>query len=245
MTASADETRTRDGQDVSAVHERLRAAILDGEIVAGATASRTALAREFGAGRTPLREALRMLEREGLVTSEPNRGVRIAALSSQDAEGLYITRIALETIAIRLTVPVLVSDDFARLEGYMAQMDHYTKAGDPQGMRTPHRAFHHLLVAGAGTRVSTDIATLFDHSERYRRRFGATGVWEERRAEHRAIIDAAAAGDVELAAQGIAAHYAHTARLVFQGLDPEHDLARLRTTIRTVAPGAEVALEPG
>ncbi len=241
--AYAETTSARDGQHVAVVHERLRSAILRGAIPAGAITSQASLAKDLDAGRTPLREALRMLQREGLVVSEPNRRVRIAELSGDDAEELYIMRIALEAVAIRITVPTLTSDDFAALEGYMAQMDHYMRVDDRPGMRAPHHAFHHILVAAAGPRVSEMIAQLFDHAERYRLHYGANdGGWDQRRAEHRAIIDAAAAGDPDLAALRISEHYARTASLVFAGLDPGHDLARLRTTIQTVAPGAEAKL---
>jgi GntR family transcriptional regulator, rspAB operon transcriptional repressor len=233
---------TRDGQSVADVHERLRTAILRGEIEAGATISQGLLASEFGVGRTPLREALRMLQREGLVISEPNRQVRIARLSAADAEELHVMRIALETVAVRITVPALRSRDLAELEGYLAQMDHYRKADDEAGFRTPHRAFHHLLIAGSGRRVSEQIGELADHSERYRLRFGGLGRWDDRRAQHRAILDAAAAHDPELAARRLAVHHALAASLVLGALDPEHDLGRLRTTIRAVAPGAEDAL---
>jgi DNA-binding GntR family transcriptional regulator len=240
-----DATNTRDGQHVAMVHDRLRDAILQGEIEAGATMSQTALAKQLDAGRTPLREALRLLQREGLVISEPNRRVRIADLSSDDAEELYIMRIALECVAIRITIPTLTSDDFAALQGYMAQMDHYMKDDDMRGWRTPHLAFHNRLVAGAGPRVSHEMDQLFDHAERYRLRWGITSVWPERAAEHRAIVDAAAARDGDLAALRLAEHYANTASLVFRGLDPDHDLARLRTTMQTVAPGSEAKLKVG
>ena len=81
-------------------------------------------------------------------------------------------------------------------------------------------------------------------AERCRLVYGAATPerWEQRRAEHRAIIDAAAAGDGDVAARHLAAHYAQTAAFIFAALDPGHDLARLRTTIATVAPGAEDAL---
>ena len=235
---------TRDGQHVALVHDRLRAAILRGELPAGQTTSQVTLARDLDVGRTPLREALRMLQREGLVVSEPNRRVRIAELSSADAEELYVMRIALEAVAIRITVPTLTSTDFAELEGLMAQMDHYMRSDDRPGMRVPHRAFHDRLVRASGERVTITIGQLFDHGERYRLAFGATTPerWEQRRAEHRAILDAAAAGDADLAARHLAAHYAQTAAFIFAALDPGHDLARLRTTIATVAPGAEDAL---
>jgi len=243
MTKAAP-TKSRDGQHMTVVHDRLRTAILRGEIPAGTVTSQAALATELDVGRTPLREALRMLQREGLVVSEPNRRVRIAELSSDDAEELYIMRISLEAVAIRITVPTLTSDDFANLEGYQAQMDHYMRVDDLRGMRAPHHAFHQVLVAAAGPRVSDMIAQLFDHAERYRLQFGATArrVWEQRRVEHRAIVDAAAAGDPDLTALRLAEHYVRTAALVFESLDPEHDLGRLRTTIRAVAPGAEKKL---
>jgi DNA-binding GntR family transcriptional regulator len=226
------------GQSFVAVHARLRAAILSGEIAEGAVTSQATLAERFGVGRTPLREALRMLQREGLVISQPNHRVRIAELSSEDAEELYIMRIALEAVAIRVTVPVLTSADLAELDGLMAQMDHYMKLRDHIGHREPHRQFHYRLVYAAGPRVSEQIDELFDHAERYRRRFGAADSWEARRAEHQAILDAVGAGDREAAADLLADHYLHTVRLVFGELDPGHDLARLRETVAIVAPGA-------
>src|SRR6478752_2551272 len=119
----------REGRNVSIVHDQLRSEILAGNIPSGET-SQADLARRLDVGRTPLREAIRMLQREGLVISEPNRRVRITDLSSDDAEELYIMRISLECVAIRITVPRLTSDDFAALEGYMAQMDHYMKDED-------------------------------------------------------------------------------------------------------------------
>jgi len=220
-------------------------AILHGELEPGSSISLVDLARTFGAGRTPLREALRMLQREGLVIATPNQRVRIASLTAADFEEIAIARLALETVAIRITVPTLTSADIAALEGYMAQMEHYQKVGDQVGLRVPHRAFHHTLVAAVGPRVTAEISKLADHAERYRLRFGTLGNWDEGRAEHRAILDAAAAGDATGAADRLAAHYVQTITLVFSVLDREHDLNRLRTTISAVAPGAEAALKDG
>jgi DNA-binding GntR family transcriptional regulator len=88
------------------------------------------------------------------------------------------------------------------------------------------------------------LAQLFDHAERYRLAFGAaTSVdWDQRREEHRAILDAASAGDVDEAVRSLVIHYARTAARIFQGLEPGHDLAQLRETIRATAPGSETAL---
>jgi len=237
--------KIRDGQGVVAVHDALRTAILRGELEPGGSVSQAHLARAFGAGRTPLREALRMLQREGLVIAAPNQRVRIATLTAEDFEEITIARLALEAVAIRITVPTLTATNVAALEGYLAQMEYYQKVGDQRGLREPHRAFHHTLVAAAGPRVSAEIGELTDHAARYRLRFGAFAGWADRRAEHRAILDAAAAGDADLAAHRLVAHYARTIPLVFDALDRDHDLGRLRTTIRVVAPGAEAALKDG
>jgi GntR family transcriptional regulator, rspAB operon transcriptional repressor len=241
VAATKSSTPRDASQSFVGVHAQLRDAILTGQIPDGTMTSQTALAEQFGVGRTPLREALRMLQREGLVISEPNQRVRIAKLSGEDAEELYIMRISLETVAIRITVPVLTPTDLAELEGFMAQMAHYAKTHDTAGYRIPHRQFHHRLVYAAGSRVSTEIDELFDHSERYRQRFGALGSWPERAKEHRAILDAAAAGEPDAAAELLAAHYLHTVRLVFAALDSDHDLGRLRSAVTLVTPGAASA----
>jgi DNA-binding GntR family transcriptional regulator len=243
MALSDEAANVRDGLTVAAVHEELRTAILRGDLEAGAVTTQATLARDVGVGRTPLREALRLLQREGLVVAEPNRRVRIASLSAEDAEGLFILRIALEAVAIRITVPALSSDDIAHLEGSMAQIEHYQRVGDQAGFRAPHRAFHDRLTAGAGARVSAEIAELADHSERYRLRFGGTGNWDERRAEHRAILDAAALGDPDLAAELLAAHYARAAALVFETLAPTYDLSRLHAAVSSISPTAAAAIE--
>ena len=236
-----DATHSGDRQHVALVHDRLRDAILRGEIAPGETTSQMALTKQLGVTRTPLREALRLLEREGLVLSQPSRRVRIADFSTADLDSLYAMRIALEAVAVRLTVPTLRSEDFAELEGLMAQMDHYIRAGDQVRMDVPHAAFHARFVAAAGPRMTTTIAQLFDHAGRYRLAYGAAmqpGGYDERRTEHRAMIDAAAGGDVDLTVRQLTLHYTHTAMIVSAKLDPAHELTLLRVAIETVSPGA-------
>jgi DNA-binding GntR family transcriptional regulator len=232
----------RDGQNVQLVHDRLREAIVRGEIPAGQVTSQAMLAEHLGLGvsRTPLREALRILQHEGLVLSEPNRRIRIADFSIADLEQLYAMRIALEVVAIRATVPVLAPEDLAELEGFMAQMDHYLRVRDLDRYRTPHAAFHARLVSHSGPRITALLAQLFDHGERYRRSYAALDPagWSVRRQEHRRILDAAAEGDSELAANRLVVHYLHTVNSVIAGLDPAHEPSLLRTTVATVAPGA-------
>ena len=81
------DTRVRAGDIVAQVHEQLRDAILNGDIRPGIKTSQAELARDLGVGRTPLREAVRMLQDEGLVLAEPNRRVQIASLSVAGRRG--------------------------------------------------------------------------------------------------------------------------------------------------------------
>lgn len=217
--------------------ERLRDAILRGELEPGAQLSQADLSAQLGIGRTPLREAIRTLQRERLIVAEPFRRVRIADVVADDAEQLYLMRIALEGIAIRLTVPQLSSADVAQLEGYMAQMDHYFRERDAWGLRVPHLAFHALLVSAAGERVTDQIALLSQHAERYRLRFGAArpNYWDQRRAEHREILDAAVARDPEWAARALTRHYMRTAEGILDTLEPGREPAMLATVQRVVA----------
>jgi DNA-binding GntR family transcriptional regulator len=243
-------TDGRGGQNVVLIHKRLREAILYGELEPGTVKSQVALADELGVGRTPVREALRLLQSEGLVVGEPNRSVRISELTGPDAEELYIVRIPMEVVAARLTVPSLTFADMGEIEGYLAQMDHYGRGRDWTGLRAPHSAFHRTLVSAAGPRIVSMISTLADHAERYRVSPVAAptephGVdyWAVRQEEHRAIAAAAGRGDAERTAELLALHYTRTAALVLSRIAPDLKPDRLRATLRQVIPAAEAALD--
>jgi DNA-binding GntR family transcriptional regulator len=232
------------GQQSFAAVAVLREAILEGQLEPGEVTTQIALAERFAVGRTPVREALRLLQSEGLVVGEPNRRVQVTPLSGADVEELYIVRIMLEPAAVRLTVPGLTSRDIAEMEGYMAQMDHYGRGRDWKGLRAPHREFHRMLIAVAGPRIVALLSTLFDHAERYRLSHSVTEeAWKVRQVEHRAILDAAAARDADLAAELLIGHYVRTVRLVLDAFGTDHEPARLRTTLRKIAPAAERLLE--
>ena len=129
-------------QSVEHVHRMIRESILDGSLTPGETMSQVALADELGVSRTPLREALRMLQGEGLILSEPNRRVRVAPLSLADVEELYAIRIPLEVTALRLSIARMTPEDIAELEGYMAAMAHFAGDEDYARWYVPHQAFH-------------------------------------------------------------------------------------------------------
>lgn len=219
------------GQSTEDVYDRVRAAILDGELAPGAVMSQVALAEELGISRTPLREALRMLQSEGLVEGEPNRRVRVAPMTAVDLEELCVMRVTLEAEALRLSVPRMTSEDLAGLEGYMAEMAHYANEKDYRRWTVPHHRFHRALTAGAGERVNFVLAQMFDHAERYRRLHIGQGPSAWATAQHRAILDACKAGDRDGSAGLLASHLARTGFEVSELLDADYDPARLRSAV--------------
>jgi DNA-binding GntR family transcriptional regulator len=231
---------TRDGHHVILGHERLRNMILNREVEPGSELSQTDLVELLGIGRTPLREVLRLLDQEGLVQAAPNRPVLISGLSASDAEDIYVVRMSLELIAIRLTVPVLAPAELAQLEGLMTQMEYFTSARDLIGRELTHRDFHLRLTRGAPPRARQQIARLFDHASRYRHLNATTapGSWEKRRGEHRAVLDAVEAHDVAAAVEGLAHHYVVSFTTVVNALDPDFEPIQLRNTLSALAPEA-------
>lgn len=222
-----------DGQNVDAIHGRLRRAILRGDLRPGQEMSQVQLAKQLGVSRTPLREALRMLQREGLVDAEFNRRVRVAGFSLDDLEQLYCVRLGVEATGTRLTTPRLSPEEIAALEGAMAQMAHFAAEEDYERWEVPHRAFHAGLVRKSGERMTRLLAQLSDHSERYRRLYTVegSGAWQRGVVHHRAILDAVKARDADRAVHWLVVHLGKTPLSVIEMVDPRYEAARLREVL--------------
>ncbi|HET6449592.1 MAG TPA: GntR family transcriptional regulator [Conexibacter sp.] len=197
------------GDGARSVHDTLRRLILEGELEPGSDISQIELSRRLSVSRTPLREALRLLEREGLVVNTGrHRLLKVSALSMVDLDDLYSLRVMGEGLAIWLTVPALREPDFARLEQDLEA----TAGGDADA----HQRFHAGLRIGAGERLAEHLERLFEHAERYQRAFAQrnAAVIAVKLAEHRRILDACIARDRELARELLVDHVADTAMLL-------------------------------
>ncbi|MBV9817907.1 MAG: GntR family transcriptional regulator [Solirubrobacterales bacterium] len=232
------------GTGADLVYARLREAILHNHLAPGSVVSQVQLALQLGVSRTPLREAVRMLQREGLVTGEANRMVRVAPFSTEDVEELYAVRITNEALAIRLTVPGMISEDDAILEDGLRQMAGHAAERDIDAWERHHRAFHAHLVRGGGARLCRMLAEFSDHAERYRRLY----VTSEPRAmsigaaEHEAIVEACHARDAARAAAELARHLSRTALTSLTQIAPEHEPAMIRGALRAVLAGSEATV---
>jgi DNA-binding GntR family transcriptional regulator len=195
------------------------------------------VARELGVSRTVLREALRMLQREGLVHAQPNRLVRVSDLSLADMEALYVARVTLEAAAIRVSVPLMGTDRLAELEGEIARMAYFAELEDFDRWEEPHRRFHAGLVAPSGERLARMLQELTDHAARYRRFYTVTqtpGGWAQGIREHRAILDAVKAREADAAAAALAVHLSHTVFGVIERIGGRHEPYALRATLEAM-----------
>jgi GntR family transcriptional regulator, rspAB operon transcriptional repressor len=182
--------------------------------------------------RTPLREALRMLQREGLIDSEPNRRVRVAALSVSDLEQLYAARIVIDSLRVRLVVPRLTADDLAELR---QRRDAMAAERDLDAWDVHHRIFHDLLKRPVGERLDRIAQDLFDHTERYRRVYLAEPrAWLAAEREHTAIFEACERGEAVAASRQVARHLGTTALTIIAMAAPERDPVPVREALRIV-----------
>src|SRR5882757_8133251 len=102
---------SRAGTAVEDIRNRLREAILEGELRPGEAVTSVQAAERFGVSRTPAREALRMLQEEGFLTGESNQRLRVVEWSPDELEGVFAERILLTVLSTRLTVPSLSDED--------------------------------------------------------------------------------------------------------------------------------------
>jgi DNA-binding GntR family transcriptional regulator len=224
-----------------AVHARLRQLILDGTLPPGSVLSQLQLSEALGVSRTPLREALRMLQEEGLVDAEPNHRPRVKGFDSSDLESVYSTRIMLESFAVALTIPTLTVDDIGSAEEALGRMRMATRHEDFDEWRRAHREFHLVLVRGAGDQLVQLIEFQAERAERYLRFYQLrdTRSWWSRdtEAEHRDLLDALTRdqkgnrqGQESVAAVG--RHLARTALWVIAEAEPERDPLPIRLALQ-------------
>jgi DNA-binding GntR family transcriptional regulator len=190
------------------VHEHLREGILSGRLSPGSELQEVALAESLGVSRGPIREAIGRLAAEGLVTVRPRRGAVVRALSKEEFLEAYQVREALEVMAVRLAVPKLSAEEVAALERLVEEMTARAEAGDVQGFFLANTAFHQTFFDAAGNRMLADLyRQLRGQIDRHRlRSLELRGTLKRSIAEHKAILRAAKARDVERAAHLVAEH---------------------------------------
>ena len=226
------------------VYESLQSSILKGHLKPGTILSQVTIARALNVSRTPVREAMRMLQESGLLVGEPNHRSRVLGFDPSDIEALYIKRIMLESLAVAITTRRMSTGLLDELREVLAALDGEPSHRDFELWQSLHRRLHRLVAAEAGASLLAELEQLERRSERYQSAYkGAhmVGWWQRGEAEHRELYEAIADGAAGRAAELAARHLARTALELLAALAPEFDTARLRHALGYAIAGASAA----
>jgi DNA-binding GntR family transcriptional regulator len=196
-TAEAMDLRAGDGLPMSqrsseGVARLLRKAILDGRLQPGQPLRERALAEELGISRTPIREALFILQGEGLVGLTPNRGATVRTITATDIAEIYALRAVLESHAAATAAEHVTDADLARLEEAYARLERIGDHGIAHEQADADLQFHAAIAHAAGNQLlKTMIGQVHAFTVTYRSQYPYS-LEQMRRAnvQHRAIIDA-------------------------------------------------------
>jgi len=190
------------------VYQRLRSSLAGGKLMPSSRLDEETLGRELGVSRTPIREAIGKLTKEGFVEYRPYQGNFVRSFSAAQVDDLYTVRQALESLAVRLAVPRLSDADIRRLIAILQEAETALERGDISAYGAADRQFHRAIAEYSGNetliesldRLSVQvqiIGTVANHDP---------GVVARTASERPRIVAALAARDAERAAALMAEH---------------------------------------
>jgi len=212
----------------------LRTMIASGQIAPGSGLTQVGLAQEIGVSTTPVREALRLLEAEGLLESQHNGRPRVPSFDPADLDGVYCNRVLLESLGIALSAPRLSAEQLTAARVHLQAM---RDAEDPAVWDGAHASFHLGLMAGNSDALQQEISRLVTRSDLYRRLSVRVDDSDGRRVgdeEHAAILAACQARDGAQAALLLARHLTRSAITLIAHLEPGYEPAAVRAALQMV-----------
>lgn len=199
------------------IHDALRTAIIRGEIGEGETLRQDSIAKMFNVSRIPVREALKRLEAQGLVTSVRYKGVVVTPLSQSEIEEIFEFRAMVEPELLKFSVPNMTEKSLAHAQSLC---DAFANEPDASRWGDLNRLFHSSLYVDAGKPYYyAVVAGANDRIERYiRAQLSLTYGRDRANAEHQMILDACRRGDAQEAADLTRAHILDASRALLEFL---------------------------
>jgi DNA-binding GntR family transcriptional regulator len=196
------------------VADSLRQAILRGQLRCGAHLVETRIAEQMQTSRGPVRDALLLLERDGLVAKLPNRGTRVLDFSERTLREAATLRAALEEFAVTLLVPRLKSDEMTRLEALVCRMEHAARRGAAREFNEADFQFHDAIFETCGHRTLHEV---WKGMQRRIRAFQASSNWVSGNLpavarRHRAILRALESRKLPSVQRALRAHFENLQR---------------------------------
>lgn len=212
LTVTAETTATRDNVASHRIADSLRAAILDGRYQPGERIRQEDVAARSGASRIPVREALRMLAAEGLVTLVANSGAWVTRLTMAECAEIYLIRERLEPLLLRTSMPLLAQPVIDRMAELAAEME--TLGADVDAFMRADREFHLSSYAGAASGETWQIIhRMWNTTQHYRREFTKRAARDGlgvTHLEHRLLLDCVRRQDAEDAERVLVTHIRRT-----------------------------------
>lgn len=234
------------------IQQRIRDDILAGELAFGMRITTADLAQRYGVSQMPIREALRELRGEGLVTMEPNRGARVRSIDPDYVGNIFDIRNALEVLMVRRAARLRTPEQVARLRAIELELEACVQQQDYAGALQANRQLHQLIGEMA---ANPDAQVLLD-----RHWLLLAGLWRENNYspqrydgvinDHRHMIEAISDGDAEAAAILMQAHVLKAKHVLLKLIEQRYGKgrpARRRRASKVPDPldSADLAQVPG
>ncbi len=213
---------TTEALTVQHVSDAITNAIRDGRLVPGQRLTEVDFAKRLGVSRPSVREAFRQLTADGLLHSQPYRGVSVRHMTRREVDDLFVVRAALEGLAVRLATPIL-QGDAAQLLAIQAELDTAEARNDLAAMSRYNLAFHMLFADVTGNAPLCEQLRRIANSVywmQFRVLVADDKVLQTNR-QHRDIVDAILVGDAAKAEAIMIDHVDHSRQLV-QSLPDNH-----------------------
>jgi len=218
------------------IYDVLRARILSGQVQAGSVLVQVKIAEEFGVSRGPVREAFRLLQREGLIVSQVNLRARVAILSAAEVDHLYALRVVNEALALRVSVPRLSAAEIEQL----MELATAVAGSQPEQFdewEALHEKFHNLLISHCGPSLRESLTLWSDLTERYRRVYVSdrSGGWIHGSREHRLLAQACSRREAQTAINILAEHLGRAGLTLIAMIDPRYEPVLVRAAMEQVS----------
>lgn len=209
-----------------AVYDTLKQAIISGEITRGTRIIETEYADMLHISRTPLREALRKLQDDGLLEYVANKGVFVKSFTIEDVEEIYTIRNSLEMLTINQIIKNATEEDVVHLKGMLAEMDILMESGSLEELLKVARAFHTYIVQIS--KLARVISSISYHEE-YIHNFSLIGIQKEPRKqeahdEHYQIVDCIARRNEDALRGTVQKHIEHSKEMCLLALKEQNRL---------------------
>lgn len=207
------------------VYEELKMQILKGSIIPGTRMMEVELAEEMGVSRTPIREAIRKLEKEGLVTIEPRRGAYASMISTEDMVEILEVRQDLEGLAAYFAADRMTEEKMEELREVSNSYNEAVKSGKMEDMIKYDTRFHHIIVESCRNKI---LVQMIEQLQELVLRFRYIYYDNFRRAEnmpdeHEAIVAAISEGNADKARAAADIHIDRLKELVMkEGVQQRH-----------------------